>query len=147
MNTVSTQQNPTPLTVMRAHITLDAARLVIASALAEAKRRGWAISVAVVDPAGELVAFERHDAAAGVTPKVALAKAHTAAMLRAPSSVFEDFVNTGKPSFLATPGITPLQGGVPICIDDQVVGAVGISGAPGDEDGQMAAVAITALQA
>ena len=132
---------------MRAHITLDAARLVIASALAEAKRRGWAISVAVVDPAGELVAFERDDAAAAVTPKVALAKAHTAALLRAPSSVFEDFVNTGKPSFLATPGITPLQGGLPILIDDQVVGAVGISGAPGHEDGQMAAVAVTALQA
>jgi len=142
---MSTSDISTKITVLRAHITVGGARQLISAAHTEAARRGWDISVAVVDPAGELIAFERDDAAAGVTPQVAIAKARTAALLRAPSKVFEDFINGGLPSFLATPGIAPLQGGVPIVSGGQVIGAIGVSGAPGDEDNLMATAAIAAI--
>lgn len=104
------------------------------------------MSVAVVDTAGELVAFERDDETSPVTPKVALAKARTAALLRTPSKVFEDFVNNGLPSFLSTPDVTPLQGGVPIVINGYIIGAVGVSGASGEEDTHTATVAAGIIQ-
>lgn len=133
------------IATQRPTITLAAARQVIGAALREAENHGWFISVAVVDAAGELVAFARSDNAASVTTQVAQAKARTAAALRAPSKLFEDFVNGGLPSFLATPGITPLQGGVPIAIGSWVIGAVGVSGARGEDDEHMATLAATVL--
>lgn len=129
----------------RLHITLAGARHVIAAARERALYQSLNISVAVVDRAGELVAFERDDDAAPVTPQVALSKARSAALLRAPSKVFEDFVNDGLPSFLATPGITPLQGGVPLVVGDEVIGAIGVSGGSGEQDAGIAAAAAAAL--
>ncbi len=111
----------------------------------ESLRLGWAVSVAVVDAAGELVAFERQDAAVGISPAVALGKARTAALLQAPSKLFEDFVNGGLPSFLSTPGATPLAGGIPLMAGDRVIGAVGVSGARDDGDTQIATAAAAAL--
>lgn len=132
-------------TIHRAVISLDGARHVIAAAQAEAKSNGWNISVAVVDIAGQLVAFERNDLAIAISPDVAQAKARTAALLQAPSKLFEDFINDGKPSFLGTPNATPLEGGVPLIVDNVVVGAVGVSGAHGPNDTHVATVAATAL--
>lgn len=131
--------------LVRPVVALAGARRVVAAANVEAARQGWAIAVAVVDAAGELVAFEKHDAAIGITPAVAIAKARTAALLQAPSKAFEDFVNGGRPSFLSTPGATPLEGGVPLVDAGRVVGAVGISGAHGGNDSHVAAVAAAAL--
>ncbi|WP_437883914.1 GlcG/HbpS family heme-binding protein [Pseudomonas sp. LRF_L74] len=136
---------PAGLAVLRPVISLAAARRAIATAFDLARRDGWAVSVAVVDPAGELVAFERDDDSAGVTPQVAIAKARSAALLRAPSKLFEDFVNGGLPSFLSTPGVTPLQGGVPITLAGQVIGAIGVSGAKGDDDERMASQAAATI--
>lgn len=90
--------------------------------------------------------LERQDAAIGISPQVALAKARTAALLQAPSKQFEDFVNHGSPSFLSTPGATALEGGVPILAGGRVIGAVGVSGAYGPNDSQVAAFAAAAVQ-
>lgn len=128
-----------------AHLSLTAARAGLQDAARMAVSHGWAVSVAVVDAAGEPVAFEKHDHAAPVTPAVAQAKARTAALLRAPSKLFEDFINAGQPSFLATPGITPLQGGVPVMVQGVVVGAVGVSGSSGEGDTHLAAHAAHAI--
>lgn len=131
--------------ISRRHVTLAGARAAIAAAREQARREGVCVSVAVVDRAGELVAFERDDDAAPVTPRVALEKARTAALLRAPSKLFEDFINDGRPSFLATPGLTPLQGGVPLIADTEVIGAVGVSGGNGEQDTDIAVTAAAAL--
>lgn len=130
---------------LRPQITLSAAKKIIAAALNAAKESNLSLSVAVVDAAGDLTAFERSDRASGVTIDVALAKARTAARLQAPSKLFEDFINSGLNSFLATPGVTPLQGGVPVVVDGQVIGAVGVSGASGEEDNAIATLAAAAL--
>ena len=126
-------------------ISLAAARTVITAALQTAAQHGWHISVAVVDRAGELVSLDRSDAAIGISPSVAQGKAHTAALLRAPSKEFESFINSGSPSFLATPGVTPLEGGIPLWFHGEVIGAVGVSGAHGANDSLVAEQAAEAL--
>lgn len=127
-----------PISVSVTHISLQGARQAIAAAQAEAARGGWHISVAIVDTGGRLVAFARDDAAIGISPDVAIAKARTAALLQIPSKEFEDFINAGRPSFLATPGATPLEGGIPLCLNGTVIGAIGVSGAHGPNDTQVA---------
>jgi len=126
-------------------ISLRGAQSVIEAAHRVAEENGWHIAVAVVDPAGDLVAFERADAAIGITPEVAIGKARTAAKLQAPSGEFEGYINGGKPSFIATPGVVPLEGGMPIHVDGEFVGAVGVSGAHGPNDTQVAEMAAAAL--
>lgn len=137
---------PAEIAVNRPNVSLAAARRIAAAAHAEAARNGWSISVAIVDAGGEPVVLERQDAAIGISPPVALAKARTAALLQAPSKQFEDFVNDGRPSFLSTPGATALEGGVPILAGGRVIGAVGVSGAHGPNDSQVAAFAAAAVQ-
>lgn len=133
--------------LMQPTVSLGAARRVIAAAMAEASRNGWRIGVAVVDAGGELVAFERADGALAITPSVAQGKARTAALLQAPSKAFEDFINGGRPSFLSTPGVTALEGGVPLRWQGQIIGAVGVSGAHGPNDSQVAERAAAILSA
>jgi glc operon protein GlcG len=124
--------------VQKATISLSAARAVIAAAHHVADIHHWAISVAVVDVSGQLIALEKDDAAIAISPDVAIGKARTAALLQAPSKEFEEFINSGKPSFLATPHVTPLEGGVPIVWNQHVIGAVGVSGAHGANDSLVA---------
>ncbi|KAF1051416.1 MAG: hypothetical protein GAK43_02416 [Stenotrophomonas maltophilia] len=131
--------------LLQPRITLAAARRVIAAAQREAELQGWNIAVAVVDPAGELVALEKADHAIGISPTVASGKARTAALLQAPSGLFEGFINAGQPSFLSTPGVTALEGGVPLLHQGVVIGAVGVSGAHGENDSRVAEVAAAAL--
>lgn len=138
--------NAKPVTLARTDIAQAGAQQAIAAALAEAQRNNWVIAVAVVDSAGELVAFHKADGAIGISPAVAIGKARTAALLRQSSKSFEDYINSGRPSFLSTPGTTPLEGGVPITINGQVVGAVGVSGAHGPNDSQVAQAGANAVK-
>ncbi len=142
---VPAKSNVSATTLTRQTISLAGAHKAIKAAKDEAARNGWVICVAVVDAAGDLVALEKLDGAIAISPAVAQAKARTAALLQSPSGDFEKFINNGKPSFLSTPGVTPLEGGVPIIVNNQVVGAVGISGSNGPGDSQVANVAATAV--
>ncbi len=126
-------------------VSLYGAKRVITAAQDEARRHHWHISVAVVDNSGHLVAFEKDDQAIGISIEVAWQKARTAALLQAPSKEFEDFINNGHPSFLGTPGVTPLEGGVPLQVAGKIIGAVGISGAHGANDSLVAKIAATAV--
>ncbi|MGG2136479.1 GlcG/HbpS family heme-binding protein [Escherichia coli] len=126
-------------------ISLAGARNAIRVAQQKAHEKGWHITVAVVDRAGELVALERDDAGIGISPVVAAGKARTAALLRAPSGDFENFINGGQPSFLATPGVIPLEGGIPLLFENEVIGAVGVSGAHGASDTLVAQAAASAF--
>lgn len=119
-------------------LTLSAAQQLTGYGLKLAKDRKLNLSIAVVDKSGNLLAFVRMDNASLVTIDVAIGKAKTAAYLKAPSKVFEDFINKGQPSMTTTPGILPLQGGVPVMYNGEVVGAVGVSGSDGETDNELA---------
>ncbi|MEO7874959.1 MAG: heme-binding protein [Dokdonella sp.] len=115
----------------------DATRILAAS-VAEADRNHWAVSIAVVDDGGHLLAFLRTDGAAPISAPIAIEKARTSALGRRESKLYEDVVNGGRTAFLSAPVVTSLEGGVPVIAEGQVVGAVGVSGVKPDQDAQIA---------
>ena len=126
-------------------VSLEGAQRALAAAAAEARQRGWAVSIAVVDPAGDLVAFVRLDGAPPASVDIAPAKARTAARLRRTTGGL-DSAAAGRPAILGLPGITPVEGGVPILIDGEVVGAVGVSGVTSPQDAQVARAGAAAVK-
>lgn len=111
-------------------ITLDGARTVIAGAKAYAKANNAPGGViAVVDDGGNLVALERLDGTFTAGANISVGKAKTAVMFKRPTKFFEDVIKNGRTSMVALPDFTPLQGGVPIMVDGQIIGGVGVSGA------------------
>jgi len=123
-----------------APITLDAAKKALAAAEAEAKKNGWFMAIAVVDSGSRLVAFSRMDGAQLGSIDIAMGKAMTANNLRRPTKDLQDLVGQGGPNLrlLAAPGVTPLEGAVPIIADGEVIGAIGVSGAASKQDAQCA---------
>jgi glc operon protein GlcG len=124
----------------------DAARGLAASQ-AQAAANRWAVSIAIVDAGGHLVAFLRLDGAAPLSAAVAIDKARTAAIGRRESKFYDDAVKGGRLALLSIPGMVTLEGGVPIVVGDQCVGAVGVSGVKSPEDAQIAAAAVRAILA
>ena len=126
------------LTVAETTQILDAAR-------AEAEKNNWAVTIAVVDDGGHLLSLLRLDGCAPVGAYIAPEKARTAALGRRESKVYEDMINGGRTAFLSAPLAGTLEGGVPVIVDGQVVGAVGVSGVKADQDAQVAKAGATAL--
>jgi len=110
-------------------LTLEGAEKVIAAARAEAKKNHEGGVIAVVDDGGNLMALERIDGTFAAGANISMGKARTAVLFKKPSKFFEDVVNKGRTARVALNDLTPLQGGVPIVVDGQVVGGVGVSGA------------------
>ncbi|MBI1791616.1 MAG: heme-binding protein [Acidobacteria bacterium] len=110
-------------------LTLDGAKAVAAAAVAEARKNKAGGVIAVVDDGGNLMYLERLDGTFPAGATVAIGKAQTAATFQKPTRVFEDAIRNGRGAVLRIPGMTPVQGGVPIVVDGQVVGGVGVSGA------------------
>ncbi len=130
----------------KAVLELADVKSIAAAAEAEALQNGWAVTIAIVDDGGHLLWLQRLDGAAAVSAHIAPAKAHTAALGRRESKIYEDVVNQGRVSFLSAPGIEGLlEGGVPIIKDGQCIGAVGVSGVKSNEDAQIAKAGIAAL--
>ena len=122
------------------------ARAIADAAQAEATRNQWAVTIAVVDSGGHLLHLQRLDGAAPISSEIAPAKARTAALGRRESKVYEDMINQGRVSFLSAPVLQGmLEGGVPIMVDGQCIGAVGVSGVKSSEDAQIARAGIAAL--
>lgn len=136
-----------PLSTRQApELTYESARLAAESAGAEATRRGVAPVVAVVDSGGELLYLWRPDAAQVASVGVATDKARTAAIYRRPSKDFEDQAAGGRASALHLARAVPLQGGIPITVDGEVVGAIGVSGASSaPEDNELAVIGAAAV--
>jgi uncharacterized protein GlcG (DUF336 family) len=129
----------------KAYLTLDDARRMAAAAEAEATRHQWAVSIAIVDDGGHLLWLQRLDGAAPVSAEIAPAKARTAALGRRETKVYEDMINQGRSAFLSAPLQGMLEGGVPVLVDGQCIGAVGVSGVKSSEDAQIARAGIAAL--
>ncbi len=127
-------------------LTLDDARKIAVAAEAEAKANNWAVTISIVDDGGHLLWLHRLDGAAPISAHIAPAKAKTAALGRRESKVYEDMINNGRVSFVTVPEIEGmLEGGVPVMVNEQCVGAVGVSGVKSSEDVQIARAGIAAL--
>jgi len=129
-------------------LTLDGAEKVIAAAKAEAKRLNAPGGViAVVDDGGNLMALARLDGTFAAGANISIGKARTAALFKRPTKTFEDIIKNGRTSMVALNDFTPLQGGVPVVLDGQILGAVGVSGAASaQQDEELAIAAANALQ-
>lgn len=121
-------------------------KAIASAAEAEALKNNWAVSIAIVDGGGHLLHFNRLDGAPPISSHIAPAKAHTAALGRRESKVYEDVINGGRYSFLSAPNVEGLlEGGVPIMKDGFCLGAVGVSGVKSNEDAQIAKAGIAAI--
>ena len=126
-------------------LTRDDVARILDHARAEAQANHWAVTIAIVDDGGHPLALERLDGAAPVSAYIATEKARTAAMGRRPSAAYEEMINGGRTSFLSAPLGAMLEGGVPIVVDAQVIGAVGVSGVKSSQDAQVAGAGIASL--
>ena len=126
----------------RKSLTLDGARRVITSAQTEARKLGAPGGViAVVDEGGNLMALERLDGTFAAGANISIGKARTAVLFKRPTKVFEDIIKNGRTSMVALDDFTPLQGGIPIVVDGEVVGGVGVSGAASAQQDEELAIA------
>jgi glc operon protein GlcG len=120
------------------------AQTVLQAAKESAQQRNAPSAIAVVDPAGDLLAFQRMDGVRPASAELAIEKARTAARLQRPTAEIEDNINQGRTAFV-TAGIPVLRGGVPIRVNGAVVGAVGVAGLSKETDAEIANSAATAL--
>jgi uncharacterized protein GlcG (DUF336 family) len=110
-------------------LTMVGARKVAEAAAAFAQSNGANPSIAIVDEGGHLLYFVRMDGSFAAAANVSVGKARTAATFKKSTKDFEEIINKGRFTMTALPDFTPLQGGVPIILDGQVIGAIGVSGA------------------
>jgi uncharacterized protein GlcG (DUF336 family) len=123
---------------------LDDCKRVAAAAEAEASRNGWNVVIAIVDDSGHLMYLQREKVQLG-SIEVAITKAKVAVMFRRPTRFWEETVASGRYGYLSMPGMLPIEGGVPLIHDGEIVGAIGISGVKSAEDGQIAQAGAAAL--
>ena len=129
-------------------LSLEAARVALAAAEAEALRHGWRVAIAVVDEGGHTIALVRLDGTQWSSIRTAVEKARAASAWKRPTRMLEESVNQGRTAFLSIgQGMGLLQGGVPIEVDGTVVGAVGVSGVKAADDEIVALAGVNALKA
>jgi len=136
----TTPAAPPPPAPYGLSIGAEAAKKAIAAAEAEAKKNNWAVAIAVVDTGGKLVAFSRLDNVQNASVDIAIGKAVTANNFKRPSKALQDGIAQGGVNLriLGLPGVTPLEGGVPIIVDGKIVGAIGVSGVLSSQDAECA---------
>ena len=131
--------------IFKSVLTLADVRAIAQAAEAEALAQQWPVTIAIVDDGGHLLWLQRLDGAAAISAHIAPAKARTAALGRRESKVYEE-INQGRMSFLSAPLLDGmLEGGIPVMVDGQCVGAVGVSGVKSSEDAQVARAGIAGL--
>lgn len=123
---------------------LESARRVAAAAQTLADENSWEVAIAIVDDGGHLMYLQRDKVQLG-SIDVAIDKAKAAAMFRRSTQIWEEIVNGARPGYMALQGMMPLEGGLPLLFQDQVVGAIGVSGVKSTEDGMVAQAGVSAL--
>jgi len=131
---------PPPQIPYGVSVSTESAKKVAAASIAEAQKNNWKMAVAIVDTGGYLVYFERMQDTQTGSVDLAIEKARTAALFRRPTKLFQDSVAAGGEGLrlLRLTGAIPIDGGVPIIVDGKLIGAVGVSGGSGDQDGLVA---------
>lgn len=121
-------------------------KIALAAAECAALENNLAVSIAIVDSVGNLVAFQRIGNACSTSIEASLRKARTSANLSAPTKLFEDLVHSGMTSLLTFEFISPSQGGVPLIVDGVTIGGIGCSGSTGEKDEEIAFAGANALE-
>jgi len=129
-----------------APIAVDLAQTLTKAAIEEGRKNGWTLAVAVVDPGGGLVYFERMDGTQSASPEIAIEKARAAVAFRRSTKLLEDRVAAGRLQYLRLPLAMPIEGGLPIVVGDLIVGGIAVSGADSVQDGVAARAAMVALE-
>jgi glc operon protein GlcG len=129
-------------------ITVENAKRGAAVAIGEARKNGWTMAVAVVDPSGTLVYYEKMDNTQNGSAKVAIDKARSAALFKRPTKVFADRIASGNAGLgvLKIEGAIPVEGGVPLVSEGKIVGAIGLSGDTSEHDGVCAQAGADSLK-
>jgi glc operon protein GlcG len=142
---VKAQQMPNPY---GPPISLENAKKAAAAAIAEARKNNWTMALAVVDPNGTLVYYEKIDNTQIGSAQFAISKARSAALFKRPTKWFQDQVSKGGDGlrYLGLEGATPLEGGIPIVIEGKIVGAIALSGGTSSQDAQCAQIGADALK-
>ncbi len=133
------------MTSTKTILTLDDAKKIAAAAEVEAQRNNWPVVIAVLDDGGHLILLQRMDNVQYGSVNVATEKARAAIAFRRPTKVLEQNITEGRLHYLGLPGALPVEGGLPIIVDRQFVGAVGVSGVRSHQDAQIAQAGIDAL--
>jgi glc operon protein GlcG len=139
---------PPPQTPYGVSISTESAKNVAAASIAEAQKNNWKMAIAIVDTGGYLVYFERMQDTQTGSVDLAVEKARTAALFRRPTKLFQDGVAAGGEGLrlLRLTGAIPIDGGVPVIMDGKVIGAVGVSGGSGEQDGLVAKAGSAAVK-
>lgn len=125
-------------------LTLDDVKTIAAAAEVKANQEGWKVAIAICDAGGHALWLQRLDDAPLTSAMVAPEKARTAALTGKPSKIMEDMINNGRYAALNMP-VAGIEGGKPIIVDGQCIGAVGVSGVKASEDAEIARAGIAAL--
>ncbi len=129
-------------------IAVEGAKQVASAALAEARKNGWTMAVAVVEPAGTLVYYEKMDETQSGSAHVCIDKARSAALFKRPTKAFQDALAGGGSGLriLSLQGAVPVEGGLPLMVGGKFAGAIGVSGGTSEQDGQCAQAGVDALR-
>ncbi|AEJ03119.1 protein of unknown function DUF336 [Nitrosomonas sp. Is79A3] len=133
------------MTMNKIILTLDDAKKIAAGAEAEAKRNEWPVVIVIVDDGGHLLYLQRLDHTQFGSINVAIEKARAAIAFRRPTKIWEENIAEGRLRYLNLPGTLPIEGGLPVTVNNQFVGAIGVSGVRSFEDAQIAQAGIDAL--
>jgi glc operon protein GlcG len=131
----------------RKTLSLADAKTIAAAASAKAQAEGWNVVIAIHDAGGHLLYLERADGTQLGSVVVAQEKSRTALLFKRPTKMLEDTVLAGRVHMMSLPGITSVEGGLPIVVDGEVVGSIGVSGVQSSQDGQVAAAGAAAITA
>jgi len=131
-----------------APVSVDVAKKAAAVALAEARKNNWTVAVAIVDPGGNLVYYEKMDNTQLGSAHFCIDKARSAALFKRPTKAFQDAVVGGGAGLriLGIEGAVPVEGGVPLIVNGEIIGAIGVSGDTSEHDAQCATAGAAALQ-
>jgi glc operon protein GlcG len=119
-------------------LNLEVVKKIAAAAEAEAKKNNWNVVISIVDDGGNLIYLQRLDGTQIGSVEISQHKARSAFLFKRPTKALEDVVLGGRSVMMALPGVTPVEGGLPLMYNDQVVGAIGVSGVKSSEDGIIA---------
>jgi uncharacterized protein GlcG (DUF336 family) len=123
-------------------LTFADAKQIAAAAEAEALKNNWRVTIAVLDDGGNLLFLQRLDEAPLGSIVVAQEKARTALLFKRPTKVFEEIIASGRTAMLTLPGATPIEGGLPLLNNGQIIGAIGVSGVQSPQDAQIAGAGV-----
>ena len=126
-------------------LTLEAAQRIADAAEKFARKKGWNVVIAIVDDGGHLIYLARMDGTQIGSIDVAQAKARTALAFKRPTKIWSDALTGGRLPVLGLSGVTPVEGGLPLAVKGEIIGAIGISGVTSEQDGQIAQAGASVL--